>query len=208
MCRSAPVVCCVQEQELGFLGNAAHGESSKWDIADVVNGKQVLFKVDTGAGETVLPEGFFRSCFKGQQLHPARRPLDGPNGRPLKVTGIVRVQMTFKSRESSEEVYILRTLSLPLLGKPAIEKLNVLGELVARIGKIANANPNPEYPDLFEGPGTLKDEYHGKLKPDAKPFALTSPRRAHLPLYAKTKQELFRMQAEGVISPVTEPTSW
>lgn len=43
---------------------------------------------------------------------------------------------------------------------------------------------------------------------DAKPFALTSPRRVPLPLFDKTKMELQCMENIGVITPVTEPTPW
>lgn len=207
-CRGLPAIRTVQKEEPGFLGLASHGEPSKWDVPVVVNDTEVLFKVDTGADETVLPEVLFQSLFKEVKLKPARRPLDGPNGKPLIVVGMVQLKMTFKGRESFEDVYILRTLKSPLLGKPAIEKLDVLAELAAKVGAIEKGNIESEYPNLFRGLGTLKGEYDVKLKPDAKPFALTSPRRVPLPLYEKTKQELLRMQTEGVISPVAVPTSW
>ncbi|CAN7980934.1 unnamed protein product, partial [Ixodes pacificus] len=83
VCRSAPAVRSVQEQEPGFLGLTSHGGSSNWDVTVVVNNKEVVFKADTGADETVLPEGLFRHLFEGVQLQPAKRPLDGPNGKDL-----------------------------------------------------------------------------------------------------------------------------
>ena len=51
-------------------------------------------------------------------------------------------------------------------------------------------------------------EYRIKLKPDAKPFALSSPRRVPIPLLPKVKAELTRRVDLGVISPVDEPTEW
>ena len=54
-----------------------------------------------------------------------------------------------------------------------------------------------DYPQLFEGLGTKKDEYTIKLKDDAKPFALTVPRH-----------EIEIMLKSGVISPVDHPTEW
>ena len=65
-----------------------------------------------------------------------------------------------------------------------------------------------DYPQLFEGLGTKKDEYTIKLRDDAKPFALTVPRKVPIPLYGETKHEIERMLKSGVISPVDHPTDW
>ena len=46
------------------------------------------------------------------------------------------------------------------------------------------------------------------LQPDAKPVALSCPRRVPIPLLPKVKEELERMEAQGVIIPVEEPTEW
>ena len=56
----------------------------------------------------------------------------------------------------------------------------------------------------------MKGEYRYRiqLKTDAKPFALSSPRRVAAPLLPKVKQELERMMEMGVISKVTKPTEW
>ena len=54
----------------------------------------------------------------------------------------------------------------------------------------------------------MKDEYVIKLKDDAKPFALTVPRKVPMPLYKETKHEIERMLKSGVISPEDHPTEW
>ena len=54
----------------------------------------------------------------------------------------------------------------------------------------------------------MKTEYHISLKPDANPVCLFTPRKVPHPLLPKVKEELDRMVQQGVISPVTEPTSW
>ena len=65
-----------------------------------------------------------------------------------------------------------------------------------------------DYPQLFEGLGTKKDEYIIKLKDDAKPFALTLPRKVPMPLYEESRHEIERMLKSGVILPVDHPTEW
>ena len=54
----------------------------------------------------------------------------------------------------------------------------------------------------------MGDSYAIQLKPDAKPFALYTPRNVPIPLRKKVKEELSRMQTLGVISPIEEPTQW
>ena len=56
--------------------------------------------------------------------------------------------------------------------------------------------------------GLKGEPYEIRLKPEAQPFALYTPRNVSLPLRQKVKEELSRMQSLGVISPVEEPTPW
>ena len=64
------------------------------------------------------------------------------------------------------------------------------------------------FPKVFKGLGNLGDEFAIKLKPDAKPFALSTPRNIALPLRPKVAQELAKMENMGVITKVDEPTPW
>ena len=54
----------------------------------------------------------------------------------------------------------------------------------------------------------MEDEYTIKLTDDAKPFALTVPRKVPMPLYQEIKAKIEKMLENGVISPVDEPTEW
>ena len=65
-----------------------------------------------------------------------------------------------------------------------------------------------KFPSLFKGLGTLGDAYTIKLTEDAIPYSLCTPRNVAIPLREKVKSELNRMETNGIISRVTEPTSW
>ena len=65
-----------------------------------------------------------------------------------------------------------------------------------------------EYPKLFTGLGEVEGEYKIKLKSDAQPYVLNSPRRIELPLMDSVKTELERMVKLKVIIPVQEATDW
>ncbi|KAM7300946.1 uncharacterized protein ISCGN_016523 [Ixodes scapularis] len=54
----------------------------------------------------------------------------------------------------------------------------------------------------------MKTEYHIKVKDDAKPYAVTYPRRVPLPLLSQVENELERMKEMGVIKKVEKATEW
>lgn len=64
-----------------------------------------------------------------------------------------------------------------------------------------------EFPEVFEGIGKLPGEYSIHLKPDVKP-TVTAPRRVPSALGESAKAQLTRMQDNGIIKAVTEPTDW
>lgn len=46
------------------------------------------------------------------------------------------------------------------------------------------------------------------LEENAKPFAISAPRRVPLPLHKRLRTLLRQMVIEGIITPITEPTDW
>ncbi len=99
----------------------------------------------------------------------------------------------------------MNKLTKPLLGLPAIKALT----LVKRVHTVqVGEDIIKGYPTVFKGLGKLTAPYKIELKPGATPYALSAPRRVPLPLLDKVRTELDRMEAMGVISKVTQPTSW
>lgn len=92
------------------------------------------------------------------------------------------------------------------LGQPAIEALNVVKRVYKINGTVNNVID--EFPGLFQGVGRLGGSYHIHLKEGSKPYAISTPRQVPIPLMGEVKKELQRMEQEGVISRVTEPTDW
>ena len=74
------------------------------------------------------------------------------------------------------------------MGKPATDALKIV-QKVLRIESNPHITSNDieseakeKHPRLFKGLGELKREFKIKLKADAPPFALTTPREVALPL--------------------------
>ena len=63
--------------------------------------------------------------------------------------------------------------------------------------------------ELFGKIGKMKGEpYKIRLKEDAVPFHISTPRRIAIPLMRKVKKNLDDKEEQGIIVKVKEPTKW
>ena len=188
-----------QEVQYGFLGSigTSTNPSYTWLTNIELGGSALSFRIDTGADVTAIPEKAYTP-----QMGKLSRPqkiLYGPGRNQLNVTGMVTTEMKKGSKASTQDIYIVPNLEKPLLGKSAINDL----EIIKMIGSIKD-----KYKDRFQGLGEFCNTYKITLRPDAKPFALYTPRRVAIPLLNKVNAELNRMESAGIITRVEEPTDW
>ena len=212
VCRSAPKrssVRTVETDSTNFLGtiyssNVSAVETNKWTKTLNLNQRDILFKIDTGADVTVIPESYYESKHD-VPLQSAEHSLTGAGQQPLEVQGQFMGHLRYNNLETEQKIFVIQGLSRPLLGRPAIEALAIVSvvEPIMTLEKIAE-----KFPQLFQGLGKLKDNYSIKLQSNSQPYALTMPRRVAIPLLPKVETELQRMLQLGVIEKVTQPTEW
>ena len=176
----------------------------------------VSLSLISDADVTVVPKSVYDELSSKQnlRLQLTDKVLLGPCKYRLNCLGKFNTKITPKNKSIVEEIYVIKDLSKPLLGKSAYVSLNLLN----KIHEVENVKATEEsvykqqiinqYPKLFEGLGELEGEYEIKLKELPEPFALNVPRKVPFPLLDKTKQEIDRMLQSGVISKVNQPTPW
>lgn len=211
LCKSKMRVEEIQQSDMServetlFLGTVTTAApSTVWKKSIGVNGQQVVFKLDTGAAVTAIPKHMYSAKLHGK-LSPPNKRLCGPSNTPITVEGHFTANMSYKGSVVKQQVYVVPGLATPLLGLPAIQDLSLLTQVDAIATESAFTK---QYPKVFTGLGKLEGEYKIKLKENATPFALAVPRRVPLPLRGKVQEELNRMEAMGVISPIEEATEW
>ena len=196
------------DDEHVFLGNINEVndvKSDDWHTELLVDGKNVRFRIDTGADVTVVPDSYFKSTDK---LQKTDKKLYGPGGSKIEVVGVHKASMETKKQNSKtmQDLYVVRGLKKPLLGRPAIQAL----DLLQRINAVSSSTvePKKEFPELWQGLGKCENAYTVRLKDDAKPFSISTPRRLPLPMKQKVEDELKSLQEKDIIRPVTTPTDW
>ena len=200
-----------EEQEEGdevlFLGEV-QTTGSGWTAQLGINGRNIRFKLDTGAAVTVI--GAHTSWLKDQKLVKPQQTLRGPGNIQIPVIGMFQANLSYRQRKVTEPIYVIPDQACPLLSRKACVALGLITRTDKEIDEITpqHADFISEFPSLFNGLGKVKTEIHIALQPDAQPHCLYTPRKIPYPLVPKVKQELDSMLQQGVISPVTVPTTW
>ena len=192
-----------------FLDTVSTQRSNAWFSTISVNGRKLPFKLDTGAEVTAVSKATWQEIGK-PLLQPLDKKLFGPACQPLEVLGHFLGHLTYQGREARHQVFIVNHLKTNLLGLLSISALHLAARVNSTTCYVTTTEEiiKRKFPKVFTGLGNLGDEYDIKLRPDAKPYSLFTPRHVPLPLHPKVMEELDRMEREGVISKVREPTPW
>ncbi|KAL1470366.1 hypothetical protein MTO96_040469 [Rhipicephalus appendiculatus] len=175
-----------------------------WRKTIDVGGKQVSFKIDTGADVSAVPAG---SVLAVKTVTPTTTKLYGAGGQPLKVIGKIHAVLKCNGNTFREELYVVEDLEEALLGRRASLGLKLV-QLLQPVTEDSREKYQAKFPELFAGIGEMQGEYHIKLKPEARPVSVTTSRRVPLPLLGKVEAQLKEMEGNGIIRKVEEPTPW
>ncbi len=126
---------------------------------------------------------------------------------PLKCQGKFKVCLYKNDKETIQDIYVVKELGFLILGRPALNALKLVARLDTK-SLHSKERVKQQFPNLFNGLRKIKGEFNIVLKPDAVPFSISTPRPIALPLLPKVKEELARMESQGVIRRVDEPTEW
>ena len=172
MCKSKAVPRGIREiqedSDEDFMG-AVHVDTTDSEAIDAIqnswvtsvnlNKRSITFKIDTGADVTVISDTDYNENNDGP-LSTCNKKLSGPSREALDVCGQFTGKLQRNSVSTTQDIYIIRGLHTPLLGRPAIEAL----QLLTVLNGIQTDDIVKEFPRLFTGLGRLKDNYKIKLK--------------------------------------------
>ena len=199
-----------------FLGSVQAGDDP-WMVQVSMLGTPVSMKLDTGADVTVIPSSVYRTLGH-DTLETTKCVLRGANTSRLQVQGTFNADLVMSDGSSTlQQIFVATDLKQALLGRPAIAALGLLtvqADLSAVTSSTTKGISSLEdakqaSPNLFQSLGKFTgDPYKIQLQEKSEPFSLSCPRRVPLPLMDKVKAELHKMEEQGVIVPVDEPTDW
>ncbi|KPJ18498.1 Transposon Ty3-I Gag-Pol polyprotein [Papilio machaon] len=192
---------CCRERKINFMDNEEFKLEVNLECEDFKT--KVKFLVDTGADVVAIPKKLLDN---GCKIFTCSETIRGPDGSPLDVEGFIWIQLSYKDRIYKGKAFIINNLQIPILGKPAISKMNILR--LCNLAEVCNSDIDieKEFPNIFNNLGVFQDTFTIKLISNPVPYVQSSPRVVPLPLLDKVKEELSRLVSLGVIVPVEEPT--
>lgn len=124
----------------------------------------------TGADVTVIPAKDYSAEAIGT-LYVGAEKLVGVGKRMIKSLRKVDTQIKWNDRATHEIIFVVEGVRDPLLGRPAIQALNVLSCLhEISTTDVSNQDISREYAPLLQGRlGKIKTQYEIALHPDARP---------------------------------------
>ena len=181
MCKSSAnpksgTVFEVETEESFFLGEIVELDevqsNSKipWTATISVNGKPLLFKVDSGGGAdvTVIPRHNFLELSQAR-LQPTTRVLLGPCKYRMNCKGVFRARLTNERKSIEEDIYVVEDLARPLLGRNAAANLKLISRVCELTSDDYKAKVMHVYARLFTGLEKMEKEYTIKLKDGSNP---------------------------------------
>ncbi|UYV65559.1 K02A2.6-like, partial [Cordylochernes scorpioides] len=189
-----------------------HGRPSVKETVEGTNlhiqGHPVDIKLDTGADVNILPERLIKEWPNMPLLETADCKIYTYTGQQIPVVG--KCQLDCKTKYACRKVtfLIVNNSAVPILGLDECEKLN----LVKRVETISDISVTltgllDKYKDVFKGNGHLSYMYDIKLSDKAEP-KISPARRLPRALLQPVKEELFKMEEDGIIEKIEEPTVW
>ncbi|KAJ8375467.1 hypothetical protein SKAU_G00060470 [Synaphobranchus kaupii] len=129
----------------------ADAGGSPWMTELKMDAHKTVFKIDTGADVTAVPETLYARGQFSRLVRPTRI-LKGPGRNPLQVKGKFTATLSKGNKTTKEDIYVVEGLS-----RPAATAL----QLVARLDDVSldsKETIKQEFPKLFSGLEMMEDE--------------------------------------------------
>lgn len=181
-----------------------------WCETIQVSGRNVNFKLDTGAEANILPLYIYNELELDKicRMNKSRLILIAYGNNRLHSEGQINIKCSSrKCKNISLSFEVVNVDSDPILGLKACVKL----DLVRRVHEIEFQTKDKiisAYEEVFQGLGEFPGKpYHIELKNDVPPV-INPPRRVPHALHEPLKSALDNLETRGIISQVNEPTDW
>ena len=193
-----------------FIGSVeTKAPPNEWLEAVEINTHKTKCKIDTGAQCNVLPLSTYHTLIgMTGKLSKSKVKLISFSGHRTTPEGKITTLIQHKNKYYPVEFLVVDIKhTTPILGVLTSQEMGLVQRMYTVNTDLEQRNVLNNYPDLFEGLGCLPVEHHIELNEAIKPV-IHPPRCVPEAIRSRVTKELHRMEEEGVIEKVDQPTDW
>ena len=206
------------------IESVQHDGSSSWFSYITVCESRIKMKVDTGSETNTMSMKTWKRIKEKPNLSNSYVILKTLGGGVVEHEGVAHVTYKAGGKSIDAELYITKQKCVPILGlevsvalglvQPGDNLVTSQGDEIPQIATVETSQPGitmntleEEYKDVFSGLGCYPGKYHIELNPGAQPV-VDPPKRVPQALYEPLREKLKKLEEQGVIASVDEPTDW
>lgn len=192
-----------------YISECKSGNKSSWYQTLSVEGKNVIFKLDSGSDSSILPKSIYDALPVKPVLRNCPITLVSYGNFKFKPLGEAVLKCSVNSLHFNIKFIIVNFCVDALLGLDDCLKFN----LIMRINTVISCLPNTkdkvyaQFKDIFEGLGKIPGKCTIELAENAQPV-IQYQRKVPLSLHESLKKSLDNLESKNVIEKVTYPTQW
>ncbi|XP_045473436.1 uncharacterized protein K02A2.6-like [Harmonia axyridis] len=190
-----------QIEELFSIESEHIDYREKFMVKIKIEGKILIFEVDSGAAVSIMSYSMFKNFFPTLQIKKTDLKLVTYCKKVLDVVGYSRVGCIYETETHILNLYIVNTDRKPILGREWIRQLNIKLQNINQIS-VMNTPENilQKYPIVLEKSmgKILNIQAHLKLKNNATPVFIRA-RKIPFALQSKVEEELLNLEKEGIL---------
>ena len=177
-------------------------------VTPTVNGQKLTIELDTGSAVSIVPVSTFNEIFPDIELLPTSMQLRTYSGDRLRTLGKAKVEIECNGQRAQDDLYIVDTTGPPLFGRTWLRQLRLDWSAIHSVRSTSASDRldklKERYKDIFKTDLGCLRGVQGSLNlvQDATPKFMKA-RPVPYALRPKIDVELERMEAEGIISPVS-----
>ena len=168
-----------------------------------VEGKQLLFEIDTGASFSLVSEATYHELWPNAPLHDTTIKLNTYTGTPLQVLGVMQATVSYNQQSATLPLLVIAGTGASLMGRNWLEKIVLNWNSIHKVNADQLQAVLTQYSEVFKPElGTMRN-FKAKIFVDPSvPPRFCKARSVPYAMKPLVEAELNKLVDQGILTPV------
>ena len=194
----------IVQQQYGLynLEDATTPRVNPYVVTLTVEGKQLLFEIDTGASFSLVSEATYHELWPNTPLHDTTIKLNTYTGTPLRVLGIMQATVSYNQQSATLPLLVIAGTGASLMGRNWLEKIVLNWNSIYKVNANHLQAVLTQYSEVFK-PELGTRNFKAKIFVDPSvPPRFCKARSVPYAMKPLVEAELEKLVDQGILTPV------